>query len=60
VDYRCTPAFQDLVTSKFAFNDHILMRTHEVLKEAMDPNGIISPGRYGLWPKQYRNRRTRA
>jgi FAD/FMN-containing dehydrogenase len=58
VDYRCTPAFQDLVVSKFDFNNHALLRLQEQLKDTVDPNGIISPGRYGIWPKG--QRRTRA
>jgi 4-cresol dehydrogenase (hydroxylating) len=30
------------------------LRFHETLKDAVDPNGIISPGRYGIWPKHLR------
>jgi len=58
VDYRCTHAFQDRVVSKYDFNNHALMRFHELLKDAVDPNGIISPGRYGIYPRSMR--RTRA
>ena len=28
---------------------------HEKLKDALDPNGVWSAGRYGIWPKQLRN-----
>jgi 4-cresol dehydrogenase (hydroxylating) len=37
-----------------SFNNNILLRFHETLKDAVDPNGIISPGRYGIWPKNLR------
>jgi hypothetical protein len=29
----------------------------ETLKDAVDPNGIISAGRYGIWPKQMRGQK---
>jgi hypothetical protein len=28
-------------------------RFHETLKDSIDPNGIISPGRGGVWPAAY-------
>jgi FAD/FMN-containing dehydrogenase len=34
----------------------VLIRFHEALKDAVDPNGILSPGRYGIWPKHLRNK----
>jgi len=30
------------------------MRFNETLKDALDPNGILSPGRCGIWPRKYR------
>ena len=27
---------------------------HETVKDAIDPNGILSAGRYGIWPKHVR------
>jgi hypothetical protein len=29
-------------------------RTPVVFQDAVDPNGILSPGRYGVWPKHLR------
>ena len=29
----------------------------ETLKDAIDPNGILAPGKSGIWPKQYRGNR---
>lgn len=54
-EYRTAPAFQDLVAKSYAFNDNRLLRFHTQLKDAVDPNGIISPGRGGIWPKAYRS-----
>ncbi len=53
-EYRTPVAFQDKILSTFSFNDHILRRFHEQLKDAVDPKGIISPGRYGIWPAHMR------
>jgi len=35
-------------------NNHALLRFHETVKDAIDPNGILSPGRYGIWPRHLR------
>jgi hypothetical protein len=53
-EYRTAPAYQDLIMSTYSFNNHALLRFHETLKDAVDPNGVISPGRYGIWPKHLR------
>ena len=54
-EYRTAPAFQDVVLDAYSFNDHALRRFQERLKDAIDPNGIISAGRYGIWPKHLRD-----
>jgi 4-cresol dehydrogenase (hydroxylating) len=56
-EYRTAPAYQDLIMSTYSFNNHALLRFHETLKDAVDPNGILSPGRYGIWPKNLRGSR---
>jgi hypothetical protein len=56
-EYRTAPAFQEQLVSKFSFGNHALLRFQEKLKDAIDPNGIISPGRYGIWPKRFRKPR---
>jgi len=56
-EYRTAPAYQDLIMSTYSFNNHALLRLHETLKDAIDPNGILSPGRYGIWPKHLRGAR---
>jgi 4-cresol dehydrogenase (hydroxylating) len=53
-EYRTPVAFQDDVMSTYSFNNHMLRRFHERVKDAVDPNGILSPGRYGIWPKHLR------
>jgi len=53
-EYRTAPVFQDRLAAQFSFADHSLLRFTEALKDAADPNGILSPGRGGIWPKHLR------
>jgi (+)-pinoresinol hydroxylase len=53
-EYRTAPAHQAVVMDTYSFNNHALLRFHETLKDAVDPNGILSAGRYGIWPKHLR------
>jgi (+)-pinoresinol hydroxylase len=52
-EYRTHPVFQDNVMDVYSFNDHALRRFCEELKEGVDPNGIMAPGRSGIWSKQH-------
>jgi hypothetical protein len=52
-DYRAPPILQDDVADQYSFNNNVLRRFHETLKDSIDPNGIISPGRGGVWPAAY-------
>jgi len=53
-EYRTAPAFMDDVMDTYSFNNNISRRFSETLKDAVDPNGIISAGRSGIWPKHLR------
>ena len=47
----------DDVAGTFDFNGHALRRLNERVKDALDPNGVIGPGRNGIWPAAYRSQR---
>ncbi|MGF1655076.1 MAG: FAD-binding oxidoreductase, partial [Actinomycetales bacterium] len=55
--YRAHPALMDHVADTFAFNDHALLRLGERLKDALDPNGVLAPGKSGIWPADQRGPR---
>ena len=53
-DYRAAPIYPDAVANTYFFADHVLRRFNEHLKDAVDPNGILAPGRGGVWPRRFR------
>jgi len=55
-EYRTHLLLQDQVAATYNWNNSSLMRFQEVLKDSLDPNGILAPGRSGIWPKKYRGK----
>jgi 4-cresol dehydrogenase (hydroxylating) len=56
-EYRTHLSYMDEVAGTFDFNGHALRRLNEAVKDALDPQGILAPGRNGIWPKALRDRR---
>lgn len=54
VEYRAPTVFQDLIADTYSYNNHALQRLRDKIKDAVDPNGILAAGRYGVWPKHLR------
>lgn len=53
-EYRMHISLQDEAQAQLDFGDHAYRQFLETIKDAVDPKGILSPGRYGIWPAGYR------
>jgi 4-cresol dehydrogenase (hydroxylating) len=56
-EYRTPPLKVDHVYEAYNFNNHVLKRFIEQLKDVADPNGILGAGRGGIWPKHLRGKK---
>lgn len=53
-EYRTHLDYMDAVAATFDFNDHAMRRFNQTIKDALDPKGIIAPGKQGIWPARFR------
>jgi 4-cresol dehydrogenase (hydroxylating) len=56
-EYRTHIEFMDLVAGTYDFNNEALRRLNERVKNALDPHGILAPGKSGVWPAAYAQER---
>lgn len=52
-EYRTHLAMMDQIAATYSFNDHAQMKLNEKIKDVLDPNGILAPGKNGIWPRGY-------
>ncbi|KAF9889643.1 hypothetical protein FE257_007151 [Aspergillus nanangensis] len=48
-EYRTHVHYMDHIADHFKFNDSILRKYVEQLKDVTDPKGILAPGKQGIW-----------
>lgn len=56
-DYRSHLGHMDRLAQMYDFNDCATMRFTTMIKDLIDPNGILSPGKQGIWPRAMKHRR---
>ncbi len=56
-EYRTHLEFMDQIAGTYDWNDGALMKLSQRVKDALDPNGIIAPGKQGIWPAPLRGER---
>ncbi|KAH6988267.1 Asp170ser mutant of vanillyl-alcohol oxidase [Ilyonectria sp. MPI-CAGE-AT-0026] len=56
--YRAHVALMDDIAGSYKWGEDrfggSVMALNEQLKDALDPNGILAPGKSGIWPRKYR------
>lgn len=55
-EYRTHLLFADQVAGTYNWGGRALARLNETIKDALDPNGIMAPGRNGIWPMRFRGK----
>lgn len=49
--YRAHLDLMDRVAAQQDFNGHAMLRLIERVKDALDPAGVLAPGKQGIWPR---------
>ncbi|OIW29505.1 vanillyl alcohol oxidase [Coniochaeta ligniaria NRRL 30616] len=52
-EYRTHLALMDQIAQTYNFNDNAQMKLNVAIKNALDPKGILAPGKNGIWPQAY-------
>ncbi|HHX82538.1 MAG TPA: FAD-binding protein [Pseudomonadaceae bacterium] len=48
-EYRAHISYMDMIADTYNYNDHAQRRWNDRIKDALDPKGIIAPGKSGIW-----------
>lgn len=55
-EYRTHLLFSDQIARSYSWGDQALLRFNETIKDALDPKGVLAPGKNGIWPARFRGR----
>jgi hypothetical protein len=55
-EYRTHLALMDQIANTYNFNGNALMKLNEKIKNALDPKGVLAPGKNGIWPSTYQQK----
>ena len=52
-EYRTHLALMDQIAGTYSFNDNANAKLNQKIKDALDPKGVLAPGKNGVWPSSY-------
>jgi 4-cresol dehydrogenase (hydroxylating) len=53
-EYHTHIGYMDRIAGTYSWNDNALMKMNQSIKDALDPHGILAPGKSGIWPRRLR------
>lgn len=52
-EYRTHLVLTDQIANPYSWNNHAQMKLNKAIKNALDPRGILTSGKTGIWPESY-------
>ncbi|MSR16096.1 MAG: FAD-binding oxidoreductase [Gammaproteobacteria bacterium] len=57
-EYRTHLDYMDAIAETYHWNERALYRSFEMMKDALDPQGILAPGKSGIWAGRSHHKRS--